>query len=89
MGIFCKLLGHKIPPGYNRHYGGKYFRISPYWIDGINCEHANLLTYCERCDVEFYVGKIHLQERQAERNLKVENKRLSDEIQTLKEKVPL
>lgn len=72
MSMFCKLLGHKIQPGYYG-YGEKYLHVKVYAVDGIDRIHANLSTECERCGTMFQVGKIHLpQLTQHEANLLVE-----------------
>ena len=59
MAFLCKLLGHKIPPGYHG-YGKKYLNVRVGPVDGIDRIHADLTTECERCNTEFQVGKIHL-----------------------------
>lgn len=82
MSLFCKLLGHKVPPGH-QGYGAKYLHVSPMAIDGINREHAGLYTDCERCGEEFRVGMVHLPERDAERHLKRRMQLLNDEIARL------
>lgn len=79
MKLLCALFGHRPEDGYYRDYGGgssKYLTVEPCGIDGIRREHANLKTECRRCGKMFIVGKIHLPQREAEKDVVAENARL-------------
>jgi hypothetical protein len=80
MSLFCKLLGHKVPPGYGSQYGTHYLKVHFAAIDGLDIEHATLHADCERCDKTFQVGKIHLPVRQAELNLRRRLERSQEEV---------
>lgn len=85
MGLLCKLFGHRPGEGYyaddRNGNSGKYLDVKPCGIDGIRREHALVKTDCRRCGRQFTVGKIHLPQREAEKDLLCENKRLKELLQ--------
>lgn len=83
MSLFCKLLGHKVQPGYASVYGSKYLEVQYAGTDGMNVEHATLHTECERCTKRFQVGKIHMQARESEKALRRVADRLRADVISL------
>ena len=63
MSIICKLFGHRPQFGWGNSEGHGYFRVVNYHSDGINTHHAYLICDCERCGVNYQVGKIHIPQK--------------------------
>jgi len=63
MNILCKLFGHQ-PPVYGKKGwwspGEEYAEVGNIMIDGIEREHANILSECPRCKSKFKLCMIHL-----------------------------
>lgn len=60
MKILCFFFGHVPAYGYGNVPGNGYFTVARGPIDGSGREHCDLYCRCERCDIEYRVGKIHL-----------------------------
>lgn len=60
MKFLCRWFGHKIGGGYYKQEGGEYFDIKDGEIDGIDRVHCRLYTTCERCGIQYQVGRCHL-----------------------------
>ena len=54
MNIFCRIFGHT--PELSLE-GGYFYRIGSPYHDGIGRSHRNLYSTCNRCGVDFKVGK--------------------------------
>lgn len=79
--ILCVLFGHRqrlyIKRG-SYSPGEKYMKVIPYAIDASGREYANITTDCPRCGENYTVGKIHLPQRTAERELLAMCRRAQD-----------
>lgn len=64
MKIICSLFGHRPAFGYGRSEGYGYFTQLFDGTDGINRTHVKLRCDCERCGVNYQVGKIHLMSKE-------------------------
>lgn len=58
MRLFCKLLGHKAPKGWNNN--PSYLTPKFVAIDGLNTVHYSLHANCVHCDKEYIVGYMHM-----------------------------
>jgi hypothetical protein len=60
MNILCFMFGHRPRFGYCHEEGAGYFRVELCEVDGTGTQHASLYCDCERCGVNYHVGRIHV-----------------------------